>query len=152
MRLILDHHRTALIANWENETQDHAPVIKLFTPWAAATWLISELKPGTVPEEDLLFGLCDLGLGCPEPGYVALSELKSLRGPVGLRIERDVHFEPQATLSVYADAARSAEHITEGRTALRLAYRRQLAQAKLTSERVRGALLGDLRADFIKEG
>ena len=71
---------------------------------------------------------------------------------MGLRIERDVHFEPQATLSVYADAARSAEQITEGRTALRLAYRRQLAQAKLTGERVRGALLGDLRAAFINEG
>jgi len=152
MRLILNHHRTALVSHWDDETRDHAPVIKLFTPWAGATWLISELRPGETPDEDLLFGLCDLGLGCPELGYVALSELTRLRGPVGLRVERDVHFVPQATLSVYADAARSAEHITEDRTALRLAYRRQLAQAKLTGQRVRGALIGDLRAAFIREG
>lgn len=152
MRLILDHHRKALIDNWNGGPDDQAPVIKLYTPWAGATWLISELRPGETPDEDLLFGLCDLGLGCPELGYVALSELTGLRGPVGLRVERDVHFVPQATLSVYADAARSAKHITEDRTALRLAYRRQLAQAKLTGERVRGMLIGDLRAAFIREG
>ncbi|TIS18332.1 MAG: DUF2958 domain-containing protein [Mesorhizobium sp.] len=30
------------------------------------------------------FGLCDLGLGCPEIGSVSLSELSSLRGQRGL--------------------------------------------------------------------
>ena len=29
------------------------------------------------------FGLCDLGIGCPELGYVSLSELKSVRGRLG---------------------------------------------------------------------
>lgn len=152
MRLILDHHRTALIDNWNGGPDDQAPVIKLFTPWAGATWLLSELKPGTTSKEDLLFGLCDLGLGCPELGYVALSELQSLRGPAGLRVERDMHFEPQATLTVYADAAHFAEQITDDRTALRMAYRRQLAQAKLAGERPRGALLGKLKQAFIREG
>ena len=38
---------------------DHAPVVKLFTPDAQATWLITEVDPD---DPDRLFGLCDLGL------------------------------------------------------------------------------------------
>jgi hypothetical protein len=39
--------------------------MKLFTPDAAATWLISEVDPD---DPDRLFGLCDLWLGFPELG------------------------------------------------------------------------------------
>lgn len=81
------------------------PVLKLFTPWANATWLISER------DGDMLFGLCDLGLGSPELGYVSLAELQSLRGPGGLTVERDKWFEPTKTLSEYADEARAKGRI-----------------------------------------
>lgn len=40
-------------------------VLKLFTPEAGATWLLTELDPD---DECLAFGLCDLGLGEPELG------------------------------------------------------------------------------------
>jgi hypothetical protein len=30
-----------------------------------------------------------------ELGYFSLSELKSVKGPMGLPIERDLHFEPK---------------------------------------------------------
>jgi hypothetical protein len=33
-------------------------------------------------------------MGYPELGYVMLSELGSVRGPLGLGIERDIHFTP----------------------------------------------------------
>ncbi len=46
---------------------DHLPVVKFFDPTGAATWLITEMMQD---EPDILFGLCDLGLGCPELGYV----------------------------------------------------------------------------------
>lgn len=59
---------------------DHFPVVKLFTPDAGATWLLSELAA----DGDTAFGLCDLGLGCPELGYVSLTELRRLRGRLGL--------------------------------------------------------------------
>ena len=36
----------------------------------------------------LAFGLCDLGLGEPELGYVTLHELAAARGPLGLPLER----------------------------------------------------------------
>jgi len=47
---------------------------------------------------DLAFGLCDLGMGVPEPGSVSITELTSVAGPFGLKIERDLHFSPKKTL------------------------------------------------------
>ena len=86
---------------------DFKPVVKLFTPDGAATWLLTELDPNG----DLAFGLCDLGLGCPELGYVSLNELRAVRGKLGLPIERDAHFTADCTISDYADDARRHGHI-----------------------------------------
>jgi hypothetical protein len=92
-----------LLANGLANDVDHHPVVKLFTPDAGATWLISEIDPD---DPDRLFGLCDLGLGSPELGYVSLTELRSVKGPLGLSIERDLHFVASKPLSSYADEAR----------------------------------------------
>jgi len=54
---------------------DFEPVVKLFTADGNATWLLTELNP----DRDLAFGLCDLGLGEPELGYVSLHELAAAR-------------------------------------------------------------------------
>ncbi len=81
---------------------DFNPVVKLFTPDAQCTWLLTELD-----SDGLLFGLCDLGLGCPELGYVSLLELLTVRGKLGLPIERDLHFEADKPISAYADEART---------------------------------------------
>lgn len=51
------------------------------------------------------FGLCDLGLGCPELGSVLISEIESVRGRLGLPVERDLHFRADKPLSAYATAA-----------------------------------------------
>ncbi len=80
---------------------DFKPVVKLFTPDAQCTWLLTELGL-----DDIAFGLCDLGMGCPELGFVSMRELRELRGPLGLPIERDMHFDADKTLSAYADEAR----------------------------------------------
>jgi hypothetical protein len=107
MSLIPESLRSQLLANGERqsagESRDPLPVVKLFTPDARATWLLTELDPA---DPDLAFGLCDLGLGCPELGYVRLSELETARGPFGLKIERDHHFTADHTLSDYAADAR----------------------------------------------
>ena len=87
------------------DTIDHAPVVKLFTPDAGATWLLTEIDPDL---PDLAFGLCDLGLGYPELGSVSITELKALRGRLSLPVERDLHFKSKARISVYADEARIA--------------------------------------------
>jgi Protein of unknown function (DUF2958) len=61
----------------------------------------------------LAFGLCDLGFGTPETGCVDLNEIASVKGRMGLPIERDIHFEPRFPLSVYAEAARRAGVIVD---------------------------------------
>lgn len=87
---------------------DHFPVVKLFTPDANCTWLLSELDPDN---PDIAFGLCDLGLGFPELGYVFLSEIREVRGTLGLPVERDRHFTATKCVRKYADDARIAERI-----------------------------------------
>lgn len=98
-----------LVANFARggEDADPFPVVKLFTPDAQCTWLLTELDP----VEGIAFGLCDLGLGFPELGTVSLAELATVRGPLGLHVERDLHWKATAPLSAYADAARAARRI-----------------------------------------
>jgi hypothetical protein len=69
-------------------------------------------------EPDILFGLCDLGMGCPELGYVSLNELQSVNGRLGLGIERDLYFRACYCLSVYAHAAHRRGRIVESDTLL----------------------------------
>ena len=87
---------------------DPLPVVKIFTPDANATWLLTEIDP---PDPDRMFGLCDLGMGFPELGWCSLREIASLRGPMGLAVERDRHFCPTKSLQAYADDADLAEQI-----------------------------------------
>ena len=88
---------------------DPPPVVKLFTPDAGATWLLTKLDPAG---PDRAFGLCDLGLGCPELGWVSLAEIASVRGRLGLAVERDLHFVADRPLSAYAEVALGAGRIT----------------------------------------
>ena len=85
-KLITDELRAKLLANGRQSLTDEGfdplPVVKLFTPDAGATWLLTEIDPG---DEDHAFGLCDLGLGFPELGYVSLAELMSVRGAWAFR-------------------------------------------------------------------
>jgi len=101
---------------------DPWPVLKLFNPAGAASWIATELAD----DGDTLFGLADLGFGCPELGSFSLFELASVRLPFGLGIERDVHFEPLARLSVWAEMARRCGSIIGAEAALRRAGRDQL--------------------------
>ncbi len=112
MNLITETLRAQLLANGQqsldNDDFDPPPVVKLFTPDAGATWLLTEIDPD---DHDHAFGLCDLGLGFPELGYVSLAELQSVRGRLGLPIERDLHFVATKAISAYAREARLAERI-----------------------------------------
>lgn len=116
MQLLTQDLRNKLLANGRQQLPlrgtggeiDFGPVVKLFTPDAGATWLLTEIDP---EDPDIAFGLCDLGLGCPEIGSVSLSELAEVRGRLGLPVERDRHFKPNRTLSAYADEARALGRI-----------------------------------------
>ncbi|WP_316186481.1 DUF2958 domain-containing protein [Bradyrhizobium sp. SZCCHNRI2014] len=101
--LLTVEDRVRLFANALADERDHFPVVKLFTPDAGATWLLTECDPD---EPDRLFGLCDLGLNSPELGYVSLAEIMELRGRLGLPVERDLHFTADKPISAYAAEAR----------------------------------------------
>jgi hypothetical protein len=116
MLLLTQDQRTQLIANGQSRG-DHAPVVKFFNPVGSGTWLFSEMDE----DGDTLFGLCDLGFGCPEMGSASLSEIAAVKLPFGLAIERDLHFEGRFPLTIYADAARQCGGITEDETRLEAA-------------------------------
>ena len=114
MKLLTEAQRRELLANGQRSAAgnpiDPLPVVKLFTPDAGATWLLTELDP---QDPERAFGLCDLGLGDPEIGSVSLTELASVRGRLGLPVERDLHFAADRPLSAYAaEAARRGRIVT----------------------------------------
>ena len=60
--------------------------VKLFDPTGGLTWYLTELD-----HEGTAFGLVTGGQG-DELGYIDLNELWAVRGRLGLRMERDIHF------------------------------------------------------------
>jgi hypothetical protein len=68
------------------------PIVKFFNPTGSQTWEIFEGSPEG--DDWRLFGMCDLGFGSPELGYVMLSELEGLDVGFGLGIERDICVGP----------------------------------------------------------
>ncbi|MEO5865812.1 MAG: DUF2958 domain-containing protein [Sphingomonas sp.] len=92
---------------------DPAPVVKFFNPVGAATWLATELDS----DGETLFGLADLGFGCPELGAFSLRGIAALRLPFGLGIERDLGFASLVPLSLWADAARATGSISQAEAA-----------------------------------
>ena len=113
MKIMTAAQEKKMIENFKQamETGDGTklkPVIKLFGG-GACTWLLSEYEP----EIRRFFGLCDLGMGFPELGYVSRDELEAIRfPPYNLPIERDLHITFDKTMCEYADEAREKGKIT----------------------------------------
>ena len=71
----------------QENIKDPIVYLKLFCPWNRWTWYITEFD-----NKDTFFGLV---VGHEkELGYFSLKELESIKGPGGLRIERDRYFKP----------------------------------------------------------
>jgi len=75
---------------YENEEYglEAKALVKFFTPDSNWTWYASEFDG-----DDIFFGLVS-GFAV-ELGYFSLTELESVHGPMGLPIERDLHFSPK---------------------------------------------------------
>lgn len=115
LRLQLRANARTSLDRQRNDQRFDLPVIKLFNPVGAATWLATELYD----DDDTLFGLADLGFGCPELGTFSLAEIGRIRLPCGLFIERDIAFDPRAPLSVWTDTARRMGSIIRAEAELR---------------------------------
>ena len=77
-----------LLYSQENRGDDALAQVKFFTPWTNWTWYATEFDG-----EDLFFGKV-IGHET-ELGYFSLKELEEIKGPFGLKIERDLHWNPR---------------------------------------------------------
>jgi hypothetical protein len=91
MQLLTDELRQRLPPLYSQEAEDN-PVVhcKFFTPDSNWTWWATEGSP--VGDDFKFFGF--VRSFEDEWGYFLLSDLESVRGPLGLPIERDLHFTP----------------------------------------------------------
>lgn len=109
MKLLTQELREKFPALYETE---HLPndqkmvVCKFFTPWAYWTWYALEFDG-----DDTFFGLTDGHE--KEWGYFSLSELQSIVGPAGLRVERDLHFKPISVAELEKKLGITLEEVTE---------------------------------------
>jgi len=91
MKLLTQANRKALPKLYANENKpagETVAVVKFFTPDSNWTWYATEFDG-----EDTFFGLVS-GFET-ELGYFSLAELKSVRGKLGLHIERDMYWKPK---------------------------------------------------------
>ena len=90
MILLSKKIREKLIKNHQEQdgTKTFKAEVKLFNPCGIGTWYLSELNPDT----NVAFGLCDLHE--KELGYVSIDELKEIKLPFFLTIERDLYYQP----------------------------------------------------------
>ena len=88
MKLINEEIKNILPKLYEQDNKNLNAIayVKFFTPDSNWTWYATEFDG-----KDIFFGLVD-GF-CKELGYFSLSELQSVKGPLGLKIERDLYFE-----------------------------------------------------------
>jgi Protein of unknown function (DUF2958) len=105
---MLDNGRRQAAVKGTPDEIDFHPVVKLFNPCGAGTWLLTEINPG---DHIVAWGLCDLGMGFPEFGTVSLTELAGYCGRFGLGIERDLHFTATKPISAYIEEASKLGHI-----------------------------------------
>lgn len=96
MMLLTKENRRKLPALYATEyDKDPMVQVKFFTPWGNHTWYATEFDG-----KDTFFGWV-VGQE-KELGYFSLKEMEAVRGPWGLKIERDRYFEPTPLSKVKA--------------------------------------------------
>ena len=89
MKLLTQEIRNKLPLIGETDNQeDPIAIVKFFCPWNHWTWYAYEFDG-----EDIFFGYVKGDYD--EYGTFSLSELESVKGPMGLTIERDLYFTPK---------------------------------------------------------
>ena len=92
MKLMLPE--TSALLQKQFPEHDQVPRLKIFNPNGCHTWLICGQDP---VEPDQLFGLCDLGQGFPELGYV--SPIRIGQAPLRLRLAHGARYALQGSVS-----------------------------------------------------
>lgn len=79
-----------IYTNEEKKPEETPIIVKFFCPWNQWAWYATEGE--RLEDGDLKF-FGHVHGDFPELGYFLLSELESVRGPVGMKIERDMYFK-----------------------------------------------------------
>jgi len=87
MKLLTQEVRERLPARYKENTPEPIVQVKFFTPDAGWTWYATE---GSPEDGDFIFFGYVQGVE-PEWGYFSLRELETVRGALGLPVERDRH-------------------------------------------------------------
>ena len=92
--------RFAEVGRQESKGLDAVVVAKYFTPDSSWSWFATE----SLPQDREFFGLVQ-GMDT-ELGYFSLDELESARGPMGLKIERDLSWTEMTIREVQSRLAK----------------------------------------------
>lgn len=79
------------------EQEDPIFHLKWFTPDGGLTWYVCEYDPIT----GIAFGF--VVRPCPEWGTFSIHEIRSVRGVLGLPVERDLYFKPCPSSTITKD-------------------------------------------------
>ena len=71
----------------QEHESDPLVIAKLFDPCGSASWFLLEYDP----KEKIAFGYVT-GMTADELGYISLTEMESIKGPLGIGIEQDMYF------------------------------------------------------------
>lgn len=95
----------------QNLDADPYPVIRLFVPGSPANFLITSINQ----DGATFFGIADYGIGLPELGYIALSQIlpitRKFYPTATPEVAVDDGFRPRARMSKYTAAAREHRKI-----------------------------------------
>ena len=88
----------------DQDIADPIVIAKWFTPWTRWTWYGIAYDP----QDKICFGLV-VGFET-ELGYFSIEELEEIRGPHGLRIERDLYWK-EKRLSEVREGHHDSRHL-----------------------------------------
>lgn len=91
----------------EKSAEEIMVIAKFFNPCGAGTWYAYEYNP---KYREFMAFVNLIGPDCAECGPVSLDELESVRGPLGLGIERDLYFKPRP-LKEIMDTVKAGGHV-----------------------------------------
>jgi hypothetical protein len=110
MQLLTQEIRQKLppLGSQDGKGGDAIAYAKFFTPSSSWTWYVTEGSPEG--DDFTFFGLVE-GFE-KELGYFSLAELQSVRGPMGLPIERDLYWKPKTLKEIAPELFKDA--VNEG--------------------------------------
>jgi len=106
MKLLTEEIKKKLPPLYAQDGKDGKAIayVKFFTPDSNWTWYATEFDG-----QDTFFGLVEGH--CKELGYFSLNELQSVKGALGLPIERDLYWQPKTLEEIAPELFKSTNPI-----------------------------------------